>query len=106
MTVDPATENRVLFVAGFIILGLLTLGQFDHPLSHYGDLLMHDHIVQMIMFDFLFFFLWVFFWMIDRGKVRNRRVFSWLLVGLVAATLMIYLFILSEREPDSGRKNG
>ncbi len=92
----------IVFAGGFIIIGFCALGEYANPLQHLWDLLVHDHVVQLIMFDFLFFFVWVFLWMIDRGKLRNRRMFPWLVVGIVAATLMIYIFILSERRPDAG----
>ena len=87
----------IFFLTGFCLLGISALMQFDHPLEHYIDLLMHDRVVQMIMFDFLFVFIWVFLWMIDQEKPFRRYVFRWILIGMIAATLMIYLFILLDR---------
>jgi uncharacterized BrkB/YihY/UPF0761 family membrane protein len=90
----------VLLLIGFTLLGILALRQFDHPLDHYWNLLVHDRIVDMIMFDFFFFFVWVYFWMTDRGKSAGRVVFLWLRIGVIAATLMIYLYILTGRKTD------
>ncbi len=96
----------LLFSIGIIALGILSLSQFDHPLEHFRDLVLHDRIVQMIMFDFLFFFTWVFLWMIDRGQEHRRMVFPWLILGILAASWMILVFIVTERkggEDPSGR---
>ena len=92
------TLHLILFVTGFTVLAILAFGQFTNPFDHFADLLLHDRIVQMVMFDFFFFFLWVLYWMIDRGKRSGRRVLPWVLVGILAATLMIYIFILTERK--------
>lgn len=88
----------VVFMIGFVALGILALDQFNHPFDHFRDLVTHDRVVQMIMFDFIFFFIWVFLWMIDRGKKTGRVVVPWLVVGIVAATLMVYIFILTGRK--------
>ena len=75
----------------------LSLAEYPHPIGHFLDLLEHDRVFQMVMFDFTFFFLWVIFWMIDRARKTGQAVFPWIVVGLVCATWMIYLFVATGR---------
>lgn len=91
----------VIFTVGFILLGILSLLEYEHPLSHYMELLFHDRIVQIIMLDFLFFFIWVVLWMIDCGRKSGRSAIGWIPLGLIAASLMIYLYVITERKDRS-----
>ena len=44
--------------------------------------------------------------MIDRGKDGKRMLFPWILLGAIAASLMIYIFILTEsRENEVKTRN-
>jgi lysylphosphatidylglycerol synthetase-like protein (DUF2156 family) len=63
----------VVFLGGFFLLGWLALAAYKSPLEHLWDLTRHDRIFQLVLYDFLFFFVWVFLWMIDRGKARGVR---------------------------------
>jgi hypothetical protein len=89
------------FMGGSIWLGILSRSAYEHPLQHYIDLLLNDRIVQIIMLDFLFFFIWVVLWMADQRRETGRRVVLWIPLGLVAASLMIYLFIIARRKEEA-----
>ncbi len=86
-----------LFLISFGIVGWLALHEGVSPISHFFDLLLHDHVMQLVMLDFAFFFVWVFLWMIDRARQTNRSAAPWIIVGIFAASLMIYFFILTEK---------
>ncbi|MBI3766770.1 MAG: hypothetical protein HY277_09765 [Ignavibacteriales bacterium] len=75
----------------------MSLIEAQSPFAHFWNLMLHDRIFQVVMLDFTFFFVWVFFWMIDRARMNGRNPYPWLLVGMCVATLMIYLYILTER---------
>jgi uncharacterized BrkB/YihY/UPF0761 family membrane protein len=85
----------ILFCVVFVGLGVLTLIECPSPFAHALDLLLHDRIVQLVMVDFAFFFLWVYFWIIDQSRATKRNPIPWFIVGLIAATIMIYAFVLS-----------
>jgi hypothetical protein len=84
----------VLFVAGVLALGTLTLIEDSAPFAHAWRLLLNDRIMQLVMWDFLFFFVWVCFWIHDDARERSRRRVPWFLLGVIAATLMIYVYVL------------
>ncbi len=84
------------FLIAFAALTWMAWSEMEAPLQHTWDLLKHDRIFQMVMLDFTFFFIWVFLWMIDRARKTQRNPFPWIIVGLLVATLMIYLFVLTE----------
>ncbi len=83
------------FVIPFVAVGIMALLEGADPVSHLFDLLLHDRVVQLIMIDFVFFFVWVVLWMIDLGRREKRNVLVWIPLGLIAGTLMITLFVLS-----------
>ncbi len=94
------TDRRVIriilvaFALSYLIFGELAMREWSDPVAHFLDLLLHDRVVQLIMIDFFFFFVWVVFWMIDYGRRERRRVLYWIPLGAIAATLMITLFLL------------
>lgn len=101
----PLHTNRRLLVAltipftiTFLVLLWSSVAGTGNPGARFFDLLFHDRVFQLVMFDFTFFFIWVFLWMIDRGREKGRMVFPWLIVGLLCATLMIHLFIATEKQ--------
>ncbi len=87
----------ILFLISFVVIGWFALREGVSPVSHFFDLLQHDRVMQLVMLDFTFFFIWVFLWMIDRARQTNRTAAPWIIVGILAASLMIYLFILTEK---------
>ncbi len=86
----------IAFCLGFAVLMWIAWTEIPAPLDHLWQLTLHDRMFQLVTLDFLFFFFWVFFWMVDRARRTQRNLFPWLIVGLLSATLMIFLFILTE----------
>ncbi len=81
-------------------LGALAFAEGTNPFTHALELLLHDRVVQIIMADFTFFFLWVLCWMIDDGTKQWRKIIPWMIVGLAGATWMITLYVMTRRTAD------
>jgi cytochrome bd-type quinol oxidase subunit 2 len=83
-----------LLAAFVLVLGLfLTQGEVGE------ESVLKTHTTRWITLNYVGLVIWVFVWMIDQTRMRNKNVWPWLMPFVVAPlpTLMLLVLFLQRR---------
>lgn len=82
-------------LAVFVILEFFLISQT----AGQGPSGIRPHTIQYLLVNYSLLAVWVFLWMFDQARLRNVKVWLWLLPFLFAPlpTLLIFILVLQRR---------